>query len=142
MPTVREKIGMTLIKLFGVFASAFAAAAACTSAAQAQTYYDRSGTAVQAYVPLPYSFVPLPPAQHDLAPTTSTALTIPAGARYATVCASNATIRYSTDGITIPTALHGQPLMSGSCLALSGPLLLANFRAASSTGTLDVEYFQ
>jgi hypothetical protein len=123
-----------------IWACAFAAT--CAGAAEAQTYYDRAGTVVQGFVPLPYAYVPLPPGQHNLAATTSTALIVPAGARYATVCASTATVRYTTDGMTAPTAAIGQPLTPGSCVSLSGPAVLANFRALSATGTLDVEYFQ
>ena len=107
-----------------------------------QTYRDASGTIVPGVVPLPYAYTPLPPGQHNLAPITASALNVPSGARYATVCASGSTVRYTTDGITTPTATLGQPLLAGSCLTLSGSALLTSFRAASPLGTLDVEYFQ
>jgi len=94
----------------------------------AQTYRDSSGTIVQGVFPLPYGYTPLPPGQHNLALTSSTALTIPTGARYATICASTASV--------------GMPLPAGACVALSGATVLANFLAISATGTLDVEFFQ
>jgi hypothetical protein len=110
--------------------------------ATAQTYRDASGSIVAGVMPLPYAFTPLAPSQHNLAPTTATALTIPSGARYATVCASTAGSKYTTDGATTPTTAIGQPLPAGSCVSLSGGAVLANFRVISASGTLDVEYFQ
>jgi hypothetical protein len=115
---------------------------ACVGALKAQQYYDRGGTAVQGVVPSPYSYAPLGPGQHNLAPTSSTALTIPPGVKYATICASTATVRYTTDGLTMPTPTIGQPLVAGSCVMLSGAQVLSSFRAASASGTLDIEYFQ
>lgn len=93
-------------------------------------------------IPLPTPYVPLAPGQYGLSVTSATALTAPAGARYATVCAENAAVRYTTDGQTQPSSSVGVPLASGSCVALSGPQAIANFFAFSSSGTLDVEYFQ
>jgi hypothetical protein len=123
-----------------VLCAALALAFACP--AFAQTYRDLSGTVVPGVVPLPYGYTPLSPGQHNLAPTTATALSVPSGARFATVCASIATVRYTTDGTTTPTTAIGQPLLAGACVSLTGPAVLANFRAISSAGTLDVEYFQ
>ncbi len=110
--------------------------------ANGQTYRDLGGTIVSGVVPLPYAYTPLPPGQHNISPGSSTALIIPAGARYATVCASTAAARYTTDGATTPTATIGQPLPVSSCISLSGPAVLANFRIMSPSGTIDVEYFQ
>jgi hypothetical protein len=110
--------------------------------ANAQTYYDFAGTVVQGVVPVPYAYIPLPPGQHNMALSAATALTIPPTARYATVCASGAMVKYTTDGITTPTSTLGQPLIAGQCVALSGAALLTTFRAASANGTLDVEYFK
>ena len=112
------------------------------SAAHGQTYRDAAGSIVPGVVPLPYAYTPLPPGQHNLAPTSATALTVPAGARYATICVSTATAKYTTDGVTTPTVSIGQPLAPGSCVSLSGSAVLANFRVISASGTLDVEYFQ
>ncbi len=127
---------MRHLLLAGALALAFCAAAA------AQQYKDKGGTIVQGVFPLPFGYTPLPPGQYGLAPTSPTALTIPAGARYAVICAEGATVRYTTDGATTPTGLVGIPLDSGVCAALSGATVLANFRAFSSAGTLDVEFFQ
>ena len=129
---------MHFMKYLGVVC--FILAALCQ--ANGQTYRDTGGTTVSGVVPLPYAYTPLPPGQHNLSPALSTALTIPAGARYATVCASTAAARYTTDGETTPTATIGQPLPAGSCISLSGPVVLANFRVVSTSGTVDVEYFQ
>lgn len=92
----------------------------------------------------PYPFTPLTPGQHNLGVVSSTALTVPVGATYATICASTQAVKYTTDGTTTPTSSVGQPLASGQCVALSGPLVLANFRAiqVTATATLDVEYFR
>lgn len=123
--------------------------------ALAQTYHDSGGTIVPAVVPLPYAYTPLCPGQHNLAPTTATALTLPTGlasnstcvttavtALYATICASTAPVNYTTDGTTTPTTTVGQPLATGACVSVSGAAVLANFRAISATGTLDIEYFR
>lgn len=92
--------------------------------------------------PITYPYLPLSPGQHNVAPTSATKLTVPIGAAYATVCATTATVKYTTDGTTAPTSGVGMPLLAGSCMSLAGSLVLANFNAISSTGTLDVEYFQ
>jgi hypothetical protein len=110
--------------------------------AWAQAYRDIAGTLVPGVIPLPTPYAPLSPGQHNLSPTSATALTVPSGARYATVCASGSTVRYTTDGTTTPTGTVGMPLAASACLSLSGPQVLANFRAFSASGTLDVEYFQ
>ncbi len=112
------------------------------ASASAQTYRDSGGTVVPGVIPLPYAYAPLPPGQHNLAPASATGLNVPSGARYATVCASTAAVKYTTDGITTPTATVGMPLAAGACMALSGAAALANFKAISTAGTLDVEYFQ
>jgi hypothetical protein len=90
----------------------------------------------------PYNYTPLTPDQHNLAITTSTALTIPTGALQAVVCASGNNVNYTYDGTTTPTSSVGMPLKNGQCVALSGATLLANFRAiqTAATATLDVAY--
>lgn len=118
------------------------ALALSAGSAFSQTYRDAGGTIVPGVIPLPYAYTPLPPGQHNLAPISVSSLIVPSGARYATICASGSMVRYTTDGATTPTATIGQPLAAGSCLTLSGPALLASFRAVSASGTLDVEYFQ
>ncbi len=113
-----------------------------SSAASAQTYIDAYGTVIPGVATVPFPFTPLAPGQHNLAPTSATALTPPSGARYATVCASGALARYTTDGVTAPTANVGMPLAAGACMTLSGALVIGGFRAFSSAGVLDVEYFK
>ncbi len=112
------------------------------TAVSAQTYRDSGGTVVPGVIPLPYAYLPLPLGQHNVAPTSATGLIVPNGARYATVCASTAGVKYTTDGATTPTPSLGMPLAAGACVTLSGAAALANFKAISATGTLDVEYFQ
>lgn len=90
----------------------------------------------------PYNYTPLSPGQHNIALTSATALTIPAGATYAIVQAKTATVEYTTDGTTTPTSSIGMALPAGASVALSGPLVLAAFKAISATGTLDVEYYR
>ena len=107
----------------------------------AQTYTDRDGTHIPGEMPLPYPYLPVAPAQYGVAPTSSTALTVPATARYAVVCAEGSTVRYTTSGTT-PTASVGMPLTAGTCVALSGPTILSSFLAYSSSGTMDVEYYR
>ena len=114
----------------------------CVGGLEAQTYYDRQGGSVPAVASIPYDYWPLGPGQHNLTVASSTALTIPTGARYARLCASTDTVRYTTDGLTTPTASLGQPLFAGSCLELSGVKVLNNLRVVSTGAVLDVEYFQ
>ncbi|RBP15854.1 hypothetical protein DFR50_107124 [Roseiarcus fermentans] len=121
---------------------AIACASACGCGASAQTYRDVNGSIVAGVMPLPYAYTPLAPGQYNLTPATVTALTIPRGARFATICASSAGAMYTTDGVTTPTSAIGQPLPAGSCVSLSGGAVLANFRVVSPSGVLDVEYFQ
>jgi hypothetical protein len=120
------------------------------SNASAQAYYDYAGTPTPGEVAIPYPNVPAPPGQHNVDLTSPTGLTVPllprvgqtnATARYANICVSSAT-RYTTDGVTTPTASVGQPLAAGTCITLAGPQVLKNFLAISPGGTLDVEYFE
>ena len=92
----------------------------------------------------PYAYTPLTPAQNNLAITSSTALTIPAGATYAVVCASGANVNFEVDGTTTPTASVGMPLLQSQCVSLSGATVISNFRAIqkSATATLDVSYYK
>jgi hypothetical protein len=117
------------------------------SQALAQAYYDWGGSPVQGTVSIPYSNIPAAPGEHNVPLTSPTALSIPpGGSRFARVCASAGDIMYTTDGTTAPTGGIGQPLALGECIALSGPQVIANFRAIASNGTpaatLDVEYFR
>ena len=53
----------------------------CGGALDAQTYYDRQGAIVQGIATIPFDYAPLGPGQHNFAPTNTTPLTIPTGAR-------------------------------------------------------------
>lgn len=124
-----------------IAARALALAFVCLPA-HAQTYSDANGTIISGIAAIPFPYTPLSPGQHNLAPTSATGLTIPPGARYATICASTAIVRYTTDGTTLPTSTVGMPLASGACVNLSGAIVLGNFRAFATNGTLDAEYFK
>ncbi|HXZ17136.1 MAG TPA: hypothetical protein VEH77_14405 [Roseiarcus sp.] len=114
----------------------------CVGGLEAQTYLDRQGGNAQTVASIPYDYWPLAPGQHNLTVASSTALTLPTGARFARLCASTATVRYTTDGIKTPTASLGQPLFAGACVELAGARVLNNLRFISSGAVLDVEYFQ
>lgn len=129
------------IRAATVFGCALMALALVTMNASAQTYKDSNGTIIPGVAVPPFPYTPLTPGQHNLVVSTATGLTIPAGATYAIVQAAGASVKYTTDGTT-PTASVGMTLPSGAALALSGASVLANFRAISSAGTLDVEYFK
>ena len=90
----------------------------------------------------PYAYTPLGPSQNSLGVVSSTALTVPSGAAYATICVEGANVRWTWDGTTTPTASVGSPIASGQCSAFSGAGILANLRfiQQSATATLDVEY--
>lgn len=128
-----KSMNRTILAAIAIFA---------VSQALGQAYYDYGGTPIRAVMAIPYTTGPLSPGQHNLTLTSSSALTIPTGARYANVCASGQAIKYTTDGTTTPTPLIGQPMAAGTCVTLSGPQVLQNFRAISPSGTLDVEYFR
>ena len=111
-----------------------------TNGQQAAVQLDASGR--QIVTVAPYAYTPLTPGQHNLAIVTSTALTVPTGSTYATVCEATANAKYTTDGTTTPTSTIGMTLTTGACVTLSGAIVVANFKAISATGTLDVEYFR
>jgi hypothetical protein len=81
--------------------------------------------------------------QHNVAIVASSALpSIPSGTQYATVCVKTAAASYTLDGLTTPTSALGFALASGACLGIAGPVLIANSRWISATGTLDVGYYK
>ena len=106
------------------------------------TIKDPSGTIIGEVAIVQYPFTPLSPGQHNLACTSATGLTVPAGAIYAVIQAAGATVKYTTDGTTTPTSSVGMTLAAGATLTLSGAAAIANFKAISASGTLDIEYFQ
>jgi hypothetical protein len=87
----------------------------------------------------------LTPGQHNVTIVTATALTIPAGATAANVCAKGTgSANYTLDGTTTPTATVGTALSAGACVPLAGTMV-ANFLAINSSGstiTLDSEYYK
>jgi len=127
-----------------LFLRAFAAAMmlALICPAGGQTYHDRLGTIIPAVVDAPFPFIPMAgTAQYLLSLNPAATLTVPAGARYAVVCAESSQLRYTTSGTT-PTGSTGLPLPSATCVPLYGAPVLAAFQAFSNSGTLDVEYYQ
>ena len=98
-------------------------------------------TGAPAALAVPYTYQPGGAGQ-QISPTSATGLTVPSGTVYATICATTATVRYTTDGVTTPTSSRGPFLTAGTCINLSGASLLANFKAISASGVLDVEYFK
>ena len=116
--------------------------AALTICATAQAQQPSSVTGAPPTTIIPYPYAPLPPGQHNVTPMSATGLTTPAGALVAIVCAQSANVTYTTDGVTTPSASVGMQLYAGSCVSLTGAAVLANFKAFSSSGTLDVEYFK
>lgn len=89
----------------------------------------------------PYNYTVLTPGQHNLVITSSTGLTAPTGATYCVVQAKVATVSYTLDGTTMPTASIGDTLTVGSTLPLSGGMIAAA-RFISAIGTLDSECFK
>lgn len=90
------------------------------------------------------SWTPVSGAQYGLTVASSTALTVPTGATYATVTVEGGTVRYTSDGATTPTATVGMgPFVVGSFLQLNiNPLSNLKFIQSAGTATLDVEYFK
>lgn len=86
------------------------------------------------------AYTMLSPDQHNLAITSATSLTPPAGATIAWVSAKTAPVNYTLDGTTTPTASVGTTLAVGGSVILYGPSPIANFKAISATGTLDASY--
>jgi len=109
--------------------------------AWAQTYKDRLGTTVQGVAPIPRPYNPLGPGQYGTSASSAVSLTPPVGATYAVVCAVSASINYTTDGQTTPTASVGMPLPQNICVSLYGPRVIANFLAIGSGAKISAEFF-
>lgn len=94
----------------------------------------------------PYNYTAVTGAQYGLPISASTALTVPATALQAVVCARGNNVNYTYDGTTTPTALIGMPLYAssttGQCIQFSGATVLANLRfiQTAATATIDVSY--
>jgi len=104
---------------------------------------------------IPFPYTPLCPGSHGVSLATAATLTLPTGIaaaracatkvvtpRYAVACARTATVFYTTDGSTTPTATVSSTLAVGACIALVGASEISDFEAFSTTGTLDVEFWQ
>lgn len=71
----------------------------------------------------------------------ATALTVPAGTRWAWICAEAQAVRWRDDG-TNPTASVGMPLASGSCMQYLQPPGLLSFIQQTAGAILDVSYYK
>lgn len=104
---------------------------------------------------IPFPYTPLCPGSHGVSLATAATLTLPTGIaaaracvtqtvapRYAVACARTASVFYTTDGSTAPTGTVSTTLSVGACLSLVGAKEIADFEAFSTTGTLDVEFWQ
>lgn len=90
----------------------------------------------------PYNYTHVAGSQFALGCVAATALTVPATAAQAVVCAEGNDVRYTYDGVTTPTAAVGQKLSAGQCVQFSGADILARlkFIQIAATATLNVEY--
>jgi hypothetical protein len=94
----------------------------------------------------PYQYTPLVGSQHALVITTATSLTVPSGAKYASVIAVGGAVNYdptaNLSGGSAPTSAVGTPLAAGSQLFIQGSLSAYEFiDATGSTAKLDVTYY-
>lgn len=121
---------MRTMRTFAALLAAALAAIACPALAQV------------AAGPTVYRFSSAGAGQHNVTPTAAVGLTVPGNAQFANVCATTLAIRYTTDGSTAPSGTVGQLIPVGTCVWVSGPALLANFRMYSATGVADIEYFK
>lgn len=103
-----------------------------------------SALAQQTVFPAPFPFNPIAGAQYNLGVASATALTVPIGATYATVCAAAQAVNYVTDLSQTVTSSVGEPVAAGNCVSLSGPAVLAaaRFIQQTATATINVEYFK
>ena len=92
----------------------------------------------------PYGYIPLGPMQSGVALTVATGLTVPAQATMASICAETNAVRYTTDGVTTPTAAVGVLIPVSTCITLTGAQTLAQFKAIQTvaSATLTANYFR
>jgi hypothetical protein len=83
-------------------------------------------------------------AQYGLAVSGVTTLTVPSGAKCASILSETANVRYTTSGTTPSASVGMGPIVPGTPLQFCGSATLAalKFFAVSGSPTLDVEYFQ
>ena len=72
--------------------------------------------------------------------TSSTALTVPAGASMAVIVPEGQALRWRDDGVA-PTATVGMPVYVGAVLNYDGDLKLIRFIQQASGGILNVSYY-
>ena len=82
-----------------------------------------------------------PMGHQQIAPTSSTALTVPAGARFAMLGASVQAVRYTDDG-TVPTLVKGVAIGVTHPIWYSGDLTALLFFNDVAGGLLDVLYYK
>jgi len=87
-----------------------------------------------AYIAMPLGF------QQVTGMTAATALTVPTGARFATIQAATQAVSWRDDG-TAPTASVGMQLAAGSTLQYSGNLAAIEFIQVTSGAILNVSYY-
>ncbi|WP_036012781.1 hypothetical protein [Robbsia andropogonis] len=79
--------------------------------------------------------------QQITGPTTSTALTVPTGARIALLQAESQSVRWRDDG-TAPTAAIGMQLLVGPVLEYDGNLSAFRVIQTAATAILNVSYYK
>ena len=72
--------------------------------------------------------------------SSSTALTVPAGASMAVIVPEGQALRWRDDGVA-PTATVGMPVYVGAVLNYDGDLKLIRFIQQASGGILNVSYY-
>lgn len=71
----------------------------------------------------------------------ATTLTVPAGTRWAWICAETAAVRWRDDG-TNPTGSVGMPIAAGGCIQYLLPPGALVFIQQASSAVLDVSYYK
>lgn len=91
----------------------------------------------------PYHMLPAGAGVHGQALTSVFSFTLPAGTHFATIQASVATVKYTTDGVTTPSSTVGMLLPVGGAPLILAGRALKNFQAiqVSSGALLDAEFF-
>lgn len=102
--------------------------------------YQCAGTGVPGTVK-PASLISAGAQQNNLAISTNTQLTVPAGTIAAYVTVEGANVRRTSDGTSATTA-NGTLLQAGSQWMDTGPLAAYKFTAVSGSPTITVEYFK
>ena len=85
--------------------------------------------------------IPVAPTQSMSAPTVATALTIPNGADYAVAYVEGASIRFTDDGVTAPTASVGALVAIGQSQPLTA-LKQVQIIQTAATATVTIRYYR